>query len=70
MQKKVNPLKKLSKYLGMLSFLLLMYSSVNAVTYYVATNGNNSNPGTLLQPWLTIQHAADKVGPGDGYLLI
>ena len=36
-----------------------------ATTYYVATNGNNGNPGTLSQPWATLQHAADTIGPGD-----
>jgi parallel beta-helix repeat protein len=36
-----------------------------AATYYVATNGSNGNPGTLSQPWATIQHAADNIGPGD-----
>ena len=25
--------------------------------FYAATNGNDRNPGTLAQPWLTIQHA-------------
>lgn len=34
-------------------------------TYYVATTGSNSNPGTLLAPFLTIQKAADVVVPGD-----
>jgi len=34
-------------------------------TYYVATNGNDSNPGTLSQPWRTIQHAVDTVSAGD-----
>jgi hypothetical protein len=57
--------KKLNPYLLGTIFLLLMYSSVNAANYYVATNGNNSNPGTLLQPWLTIQYAANNVAPGD-----
>ncbi len=33
--------------------------------YYVATTGNNSNPGTIDQPWRTIQHAVDIVEPGD-----
>jgi len=28
-------------------------------TYYVASTGSDSNPGTLVQPWLTIQHAID-----------
>jgi hypothetical protein len=35
------------------------------VTYYVATNGSDSNPGTLAQPWLTIQHAANAAVAGD-----
>ena len=30
-----------------------------AVGFYVATNGSDSNPGTVAQPWKTIQHAAD-----------
>jgi hypothetical protein len=34
-------------------------------TYYVATNGSDSNPGTVALPWRTIQHAADNVGAGD-----
>lgn len=32
--------------------------------YYVATNGNDRNPGTIAQPWRTIQHAAKSVGAG------
>ncbi|MHC5542321.1 hypothetical protein ACYOEI_29205, partial [Singulisphaera rosea] len=28
-------------------------------TYYVATTGNDSNPGTSGSPWLTVQHAVD-----------
>lgn len=35
------------------------------VCRYVATNGSDSNPGTSAQPYLTIQHAADLVNPGD-----
>jgi hypothetical protein len=34
-------------------------------TYYVATNGNNSNPGTLNSPWKTIQKAANVARAGD-----
>ena len=33
--------------------------------FYVATDGDDSNPGSLAQPWRTIQHAAETVGPGD-----
>ena len=34
-------------------------------TYYVATTGSDSNPGTLSRPWRTIQHAANTVTAGD-----
>jgi hypothetical protein len=34
-------------------------------SYYVATDGNDLNPGTEAQPFRTIQHAADTVTAGD-----
>jgi parallel beta-helix repeat protein len=37
----------------------------NAATYYVATNGNDSNPGTLSSPWRTIAKAANTLVAGD-----
>jgi hypothetical protein len=40
-----------------------------ARTYYVATNGSNSNPGTLSQPWATLQHAGETAEPGDTVLV-
>jgi hypothetical protein len=33
-------------------------------TFYVSTTGNDSNPGTIGAPWLTIQHAASSVTAG------
>src|SRR5665647_1328264 len=33
-------------------------------TYYVATNGNDANPGTITQPWRTIQKAVNTVVSG------
>jgi hypothetical protein len=33
-------------------------------TLYVATTGNDSNPGTRAKPFLTIQHAANEAKPG------
>jgi len=33
-------------------------------TFYVATTGDDSNPGTQTAPWRTIQHAADTVRAG------
>ena len=37
----------------------------NAATYYVATNGNDNNPGTEAEPWLTITKAANTLVAGD-----
>lgn len=36
-----------------------------AATFYVATTGNDSHPGTAAQPWATLQRAANAVNPGD-----
>ncbi len=36
-----------------------------AVEYHVAVSGSDSNPGSLSKPWLTLQHAANSVTPGD-----
>lgn len=33
-------------------------------SYYVATTGNDSSPGTRSEPWKTIQHAADTARAG------
>jgi Right handed beta helix region/Protein of unknown function (DUF1565) len=41
----------------------------SATTLYVATTGNDSNPGTASQPLRTIQAAADKVQPGQVVLV-
>jgi hypothetical protein len=32
--------------------------------YFVATDGSDANPGTITQPWLTIQHCATTVASG------
>jgi hypothetical protein len=57
---------------GQLDFDHLFYDSVmvsisepTGNTYYVATNGSDSNSGTLDAPWLTIQYAADTMRAGD-----
>ena len=34
-------------------------------TYYVSPSGNNKNPGTESQPFLTADYAASKANPGD-----
>ena len=33
--------------------------------YYVATNGDDSSPGTLARPWRTLQKAANALLAGD-----
>jgi len=33
--------------------------------YYVSPDGDDANPGSFDQPWRTIQHAVENVGPGD-----
>ena len=40
-----------------------LYAAGN--NYYVAKNGSDGNTGTLVQPWLTLQHAADAMTAGD-----
>lgn len=41
----------------------------HGATLYVATNGLDSNPGTLAQPWLTIQKAASNAVAGDTVII-
>lgn len=48
-----------------LAAVLALSSAGLANTYYVATSGLDANPGSQGQPWLTIQHAVDTIGPGD-----
>lgn len=49
--------------LGILAITLGFLSYVQA-DFYVANNGSDLNPGSLQQPWKTIQHAAQKAVPG------
>jgi hypothetical protein len=52
-----------------LSFVAVLFASNSLLaqsgpTYYVSTSGNDSNPGTRAEPWLTIQHAANTATAG------
>lgn len=49
----------------LLASVLLSTVVTHAATYYVATSGNNSNPGTSSQPWRTVAYAASKMVAGD-----
>ena len=44
---------------------MVFIDMINSTAYYVATTGNDANPGTLSQPWKTIQKAADTMSGGD-----
>jgi hypothetical protein len=51
------------------SLILVLFASISlsaqtGSTYYVSTSGNDSNPGTLAAPWLTIQNAANTATAG------
>ncbi|MFP5246473.1 MAG: right-handed parallel beta-helix repeat-containing protein, partial [Thermoanaerobaculia bacterium] len=43
--------------------------AANAATYYVATSGNDANPGTLAAPFKTIKKAASMTTAGDQVLV-
>jgi Right handed beta helix region len=53
-----------------LSTLFLLLTCISAAlgqtnsSFYVATTGDDSNPGTLAAPWRTVQHAADSARAG------
>ena len=50
---------------GIIFLTAMRQTSATGTTYYVAPNGNDSNPGTASQPWRAIQKAADSVSAGD-----
>ena len=60
---------KISLSLAVLVCQLLAAAGLRAATYYVATNGNNSNPGTQSQPFLTVQKGVDVAHAGDTVLV-
>lgn len=52
----------------MLTTLLFSHEKLIANTYYVDCNhssANDANPGTIILPWKTIQHAAETIIAGD-----
>lgn len=49
----------------LLASALLPTVAAQATTYYVATTGNDSNPGTKEKPWQTVAYAASKLVAGD-----
>jgi len=51
-----------------LSIAIVLQGSGN--TYYVATTGLDTNPGSSGQPWLTLQHAVDSIAAGDTIIVL
>jgi hypothetical protein len=50
--------------------LLVCLLSISAQnTYYVSPSGNNSNPGSITQPWEKIQYSINQLNPGDTLLI-
>lgn len=49
--------------------ITLLAQAATGTTYYVATNGNDSNNGSINSPWRTVQHAADEAQAGDTVLV-
>ena len=49
--------------------LALVGASVQAETYYIALDGDDSNPGSLQQPWRTITKANNTLQAGDTVLI-
>ncbi|MEJ6979232.1 DUF4990 domain-containing protein [Pedobacter sp. P351] len=53
------------KQIALLSFLTLITLSAFPLTYYVAVKGSDQNPGTIKQPFATVQKAQKLVKAGD-----
>lgn len=49
----------------MIAVVTFAANSAWAATYYVATNGNDGNPGTLAAPFKTFERAIAPLQPGD-----
>ncbi|MBW2589649.1 MAG: hypothetical protein JRD71_02825 [Deltaproteobacteria bacterium] len=47
------------------SFFSMLQAQNSQSHIYVATNGSDANPGTLAEPFATIQHAINVMYPGD-----
>jgi len=63
----MNPL--VSRATGLLLLGTAVLCSAHAAEYYVSPSGRDTNPGTLLQPWKTIQKAANSAVAGDTVLI-
>lgn len=72
----INSSPRLSSYNIYMKYILsiiistLMLINVRATTHYVATTGDNNNPGTFTQPWETLLYAMHNSLDGDSILIM
>src|SRR5207249_5620831 len=57
-------------FLSLLTVWVATPSWSGATTYYVSPSGSDSNPGTQVSPWGTIQKAANTMVAGDTTLVM
>src|SRR2546422_7972760 len=63
-------MKAHSKFMAITALIAMSVTDGFAGNYYVATTGNDTNPGTnTTAPWRTIQKAANTLTPGDTVLV-
>jgi hypothetical protein len=60
------------KFLPLLLLVLLAFlpREAAAETYYVSQTGNDADSGTIQRPWSTLQHAADRLAPGETVIVL
>lgn len=64
----MNFYKAKIKLFASLLFMLISHS-LSGATFYVSKSGNDLNPGSENEPWLTIQFAVNSVNAGDTVLV-
>jgi hypothetical protein len=57
------------RYFRFILIFCVLASWAWSTEYHVSPSGNDSNPGTLSSPWITVQHAADSVSSGDTVII-
>ena len=55
----------MKKHIGISLFFMGCFLSLSATNYFVATNGSDSNSGTIDKPFATLDKAQSKVMAGD-----
>ena len=53
----------------MLILLIIGTTELYATTYYVSTTGSDTNVGTFVAPFATIQHGSNQLLPGDSLIV-